>query len=240
MFSNVLLFSLSGVIGVGKSTLIRKLRDENLLSFTHPTKTVKVCYVLEKSAKWKTKGWLQRFYESPDSKSLSFQLLVFDSHVKSVEKELKRVGADDPNTIVVCIVERSMWDQLLFWKLQIDLNRSTAQDMDDEAYMAIWKRWYRFVPPVRMIFYCVAPIEVTMERIAKRGEACEQQGVSLEYQTALTKKHEQWYKAPQAHFTLGDVHTGINCKHIPMGDAVVDVELIRSAIEKFVHTVIKN
>lgn len=223
--SQVILVSISGIPGVGKSTAIKELQEKKLLEKKLPSCTI--CYVHEPSDEWIQNGWLSAFYDDPVKNALAFQLLVFETHVKAVQNEIEkqeklinskretldvgefRVHTKEKDTII-CIVERSMWDQLLFWRVQ----KSTK--IEDDAYMHIWRRWNAFIPPVSIIFYCkTSDIQKTMRRVERRARkeetnihlkrsgpseneqedvvVVEAGGLTLSYQTALEKKHTEWF-----------------------------------------------
>lgn len=187
----VSVIALSGIIGVGKSTLVNRLRDTNAIQ----ERNVHVCYMLEPTDVWAEHKWLERFYENPDKRALSFQMLAFDSHVNCMQKTLECAYRDAPvdTRAIVCIVERSMWDQMLFWKVQCKLNRKTAESMDDEAYIRIWEKWNSFLPPVKLIFYCQTHnVQECMRRVLKRSRGAES-GLSEDYQNALLSEHVDWF-----------------------------------------------
>lgn len=185
-----LLFSFSGAIGVGKSTAIKELERSKLLETLLLEKTknqkLKVVIVQEPVDTWRKKGWLQSFYADPKNNALAFQILVYKTHVLAVQEALMP-WKDDESAVVVCITERSMWDQLLFWKLQMDLGRHKSDacveefahlNMDDDAYMQDWSLWMQCLPPVRRIFYCkTRTLEQTLQRVWLRGRR-EELGVS--------------------------------------------------------------
>jgi len=242
MYNNVYSFSFSGIPGVGKSTAITELEYTNMLqqelekvylprSAADNMKTLKVLTVHEPSKLWRDKGYLQAFYENPDKNALAFQMIVFDTHVDAVRAAIDPYK-DDDTVIVVVLIERSMWDQLLFWKLQMDLKRIKDDILDDAAYMGVWKKWNQFLPPIQKIFYCkTSHIQKTMQRVQQRARR-EELGISksgqdlpnaeivesvggltLEYMTALQDKHDVWYTEPMALLTNKD---HIPCKHIDM------------------------
>lgn len=197
LFDGVILVSISGIIGAGKSVLVNMLKENPELISDHlvSSRTIHYCLVKEPSAKWRKRGWTQRFYANKKEKALSFQLLVFTTHVdavrKAVERKKREIGSfDSTKHVMICIVERCMWDQLLFWKIQ------DMDSMDDDAYMETWSKWNDFLPPVSKIFFCkTTHLDKTMERVALRASMIEEEkeGVSLEYQTLLYEKHCEWY-----------------------------------------------
>jgi deoxyadenosine/deoxycytidine kinase len=225
LFKNVTLVSISGIIGAGKSMLIKTLseRPELILEHIESKDSINLCFVKEPSPKWRKHGWTQRFYANPKEKALAFQLLVFTTHVKAVEKAIRKkreeVGSpkgSQKDSPIICIVERSMWDQLLFWKIQ------GVDSMEDDAYMQVWSRWNEFLPPVSKIFFCkTSDLSKTMERVALRASMIEEEkeGVSLEYQTLLYEKHCEWYTDGKTnivwtHGKYTSVEKGVNCVHL--------------------------
>jgi deoxyadenosine/deoxycytidine kinase len=193
-WSNVYLCALSGGIAVGKSTLL-KMAEDRLRSKLAAQGYVLVV-VQEPVDVWRQKGWLQTFYADPKNNALAFQILVYKTHVRVVQEALLKYK-DTPDIKVVCLVERSMWDQLLFWKLQVDLGREKG-GMDDTAYMEDWSLWMQCLPPVKRIFYCrMSTLEETLKRVWLRARPEEGGGdakdTDILYHDALREKHELWY-----------------------------------------------
>ena len=218
LFDGVTLVSISGIIGTGKSMLVKSLEENPRLILDHLHSSTHLCFVKEPSRKWRKHGWTQRFYGDTKGKALSFQLLVFTTHVdavrKAVEKKKKELGKKKER--IICIVERSMWDQLLFWKIQ------GVDSMEDDAYMATWCKWNEFLPPISKIFFCkTSDLTKTMERVQLRASMIEEEkdGVTLEYQTVLYEKHCEWYpegksKIVWTHGKYTYRENGVDCVHL--------------------------
>lgn len=228
LFDNVTLVSISGIIGVGKSTAITLLEENPemiLKELYSPPKggntTVHLCFVKEPSKKWRKHGWTKRFYANPIERALSFQLLIFTTHVDAVRKavakkklEIEKLPASKAH--ILCIVERSMWDQLLFWKIQ------GSDPMDDDAYMRTWRKWNEFLPPISKIFFCkTSDLNATMQRVQLRASLIEEEkdGVSIEYQTLLYEKHCEWYTEGTTNISYQDgkyarTEKSIKCVHL--------------------------
>jgi deoxyadenosine/deoxycytidine kinase len=237
-WENVVLVSLSGIPGVGKSTAVKLLKEstylQDALFADNPFKrdTTHVIYVKEPSDLWREQGWTTKFYFDPERRALAFQFLIFTTHTEAVQRSLskkrdeitRKEGTFDANKHrIICIVERCMWDQLLFWKVQ------GVDSMDDDAYMRVWNMWRAFLPDVSKIFFCkTTDIQSTMERVKRRDRREElaysaplipfeieagskgdgsvgfiitdeeqkeesKGGLTLEYQTKLYNKHCEWY-----------------------------------------------
>lgn len=222
LFENVILVSISGIIGAGKSVLIEELSKNPQYISDHLGPNVHVCLVKEPSRKWRKHGWTQEFYNNVQKRALPFQLLVFTTHVDAVRKAIRKkkeelgnpLGSSSPK--IVCIVERSMWDQLLFWKVQ------GADWMEDDAYMNTWCKWMEFLPPISKIFFCkTSDMAKTMERVALRASMIEEEkeGVSLEYQMLLYEKHCEWYPEGKSNITWTHgkhcyAERGVDCVHM--------------------------
>lgn len=218
------MYAVSGTIGAGKSTALKmcaetphlleelNVRDDNNRHLVIVQEPVDV---------WRDQNWLQRYYAEPKKLALPFQFLVFCTHVKKVQDALSP-WKDDSDAVVFCLVERSMWDQLLFWKLQMEL--SGLDSMFDEAYMHVWNMWMQFLPPIDHIFYfATSTLDKTLERVWKRGrreelgvkKSCDDlpthttlgtlptnwkkaPGIDYTYHAALWQKHEDWYNNGQS------------------------------------------
>lgn len=175
--SNVRLFAFSGVIGAGKTTLLKLLKEH----FKHQSN---IEVLLEPVNLWRRKGWLQKFYTNPKRYALPFQILVYKTHIEMIQKCLKR--HKDTAEELIILVERSMYDQLLFWTLQ------EMDSMEDEAYRMDWSLWMHFTPPVERIFYCRMPyFHQTLGRISERGRP--EEVIDDDYHLRLHTMHEEWY-----------------------------------------------
>ncbi len=230
-YKNVVLASISGIPGVGKSTAIRELQQSMMLPlrlyemFVSTGRDIVVRYVLERSDEWKRKGYLDAFYANTHDRALSFQLQVFHSHVQSVQEALSDHGQD--GKIIVCLVERSVWDQLLFWTQQ----ERSKDFMDNDTYMLDWNMKSQLIPPVAKIFFFqTKEINTTMKRVKRReelGPMTERQemtssvasnddddgeivqeagGLKLDYQERLAKLHQEWFTAPVSKHGVPCVH----------------------------------
>lgn len=218
----------SGIIGCGKSSALRRLRDTGMLQECLGSE-YRVRFLEEPVELWRQKGWLGKFYADTNHYALAFQLIVFETHVAEVEALLAEEAATNDTRPLIIIAERSMLDERLFWQLQVDMGRYTADEMHDDAYTGIWKLWKRFVPvPSLIMLFYTSDIQLTMQRLQARGraeEVCpskaldagpivEVSGLTTEYQELLFKKHCEWFATPTARPPLDDCGTGIPCTHI--------------------------
>ncbi len=192
----VFLVSISGIPGAGKSTALKKLIESRALDIKLEAMfdNVKVCYFLEPSEEWERDGHLQNFYGDPDTYALAFQTIVFVSHnngMIAIIDDMIRKNPGNPlfcvkttssllfvtlflGKLIVCIADRSVWDQLLFWRQQVELGRKCAIGDGDIAYTGNWQLWRKTLPAVSHIFMCkIDDIQIVMENLKGRGKEYE-------------------------------------------------------------------
>lgn len=243
---SVYLVGVSGIIGVGKSTALRKLQDSKYLQGelngilgSRGRPGVVVEYVLEPVDEWSRNGYLEAFMDDPDTNALAFQMIVFNTHVAAVQRVLAKYhhqNEADTTTLVV-VVERTMFDQMLFWKTQEDMERACFTRLSDVAYSMIWALRDQFIPRASLIFFLhTTTLEQTMARMRSRGrgeetptakrlpkkswdshDGEEGAGVTAEYQSKLLKKHRAWFTTPVA-FPPECREGGIPCEHVNVDD----------------------
>lgn len=170
-FPNVILVGVAGIIGVGKSTTLKRLKEKHFLEqqIMQRKKTlrqpVQIVWMLEPSDMWRDLGWLQEFYKDPDANAFWFQFGVFDTHVDALRNAM--IDRKGGHTLIV-IVERTMYCQRLFWDVQYDLKRAKKQQ--NEVYVRMWSKWNWFVPEPRLIFFLkTSSLDVAMNRVEKRA-----------------------------------------------------------------------
>lgn len=213
---NVHVIGVVGIIGVSKSTAIDMLQHSGALSKKALAKRgACVCFFQEPSREWRSKGYLQAFYENPAENAAAFQIIVFASAVRAFEALIAETRKKHPlPTPIVVVADRTHMDQLLFWTIQND--RGHVNWLMNEAYMGVWELWRRFVPtPRRILFFQTSSVHECMRRLAERAnaprndgtEVTEVNGVTLEYQTQLFAKHCEWYTTPLS-------SEGIPCTHV--------------------------
>ena len=215
-FTQVRLVGFCGIIGVGKSTTLQQLKQHGVLDACLNNR-VKCEYVQEPAALWKEKGWLQQYYEDQNANALSFQMLVFMSHVDVVRAAIAThrewLQSNHCHTLIL-LVERTMFDQLLFWQTQGNMHFASASSkMANEAYEEAWAKWCWFVPPVSLfVFFETSTLDKTMQRLKQRARS-EEAGVAKEYQQMLLDKHKEWYTLPRARPPFARKE-GIPCIHV--------------------------
>jgi deoxyadenosine/deoxycytidine kinase len=239
---NIFMVSFSGVPGVGKTSVMRKLQATKTLERAIIKRSgiasgdVIVRYVYEPSDVWESRGWLQQFYQDPVKNAFAFQLGVFDTHVDAVVNTTRKV---DSTKTLVLIVERSMYDQLLFWEVNKKL--ANVDTMVDEVYQNMWKKWKVIpgYPKLSLIIFLNTPdIQDTLDRVNQRNRDGERNGITRHYQQALLDMHLEWFKDPVArpkHAPDG----GITCMHVDAGKPYhVDDDHAQELIDEIASTIV--
>lgn len=259
--------SVSGIVGIGKSTLLKRLRHTKMLKAALPPNW-HVSFVREPSKLWEERGWLSAFYGDTSHNAAAFQFQVFTTYVDAVEAKLKSDPCPPHCNTHLLIVERCMYDQRLFWEMQRDAKMATADDNYNEAYVLVWKRWRTLIPEVDCIFFLGASdMDYVMQRVQARARASEM-GASFSsaedqplaasmvgfqfqmepiqtvgkltraYQERLQQKHLEWFTQPVAH-PLDAPPQGIPCLHINMDEPfhVDDGSLKALAMRMAVHII---
>ena len=184
-----LLLSIEGNIGIGKSTLMNRLREQYASS-------PRVAFVDEPVATWEEHGLLAAMYENRISRC-TFQLMALSTRYAGL------LAALDSDADVI-IAERSIEsDRACF--AEVNLDRAE----DREAYAVAHDALRNALPKDLLLSTILldAPRSVLMQRIAKRGRAEEKLeklnadeedpvaagGVPEEYLAKLDEAHEALY-----------------------------------------------
>tara|TARA_Y100000389_G_scaffold131137_1_gene128610 strand:- start:16771 stop:17373 length:603 start_codon:yes stop_codon:yes gene_type:complete len=167
--SSKLLIGVSGIIGVGKSTLTDSLGSHmDLKIFQEPVKT---------------NEYLSKFYEDMNRYAFPMQVYLLNHRFRQYQQMIW----ENKN----CVQDRTIYEDVIFAKL---LNRSgIINDLDFKTYMQLFENMTSFIRyPDIMVFLDVEP-EKAMERVNKRGRECEKD-ISLEYLVTLRDGYEEWLK----------------------------------------------
>ena len=168
MSSSNVIISIMGNIGSGKSTVLRKLKEQNNKECIN--------YFEEPLEKWGK--WLDLFYENQEKYAFSFQMKVLKDFLFSKEYSKKPI---------VC--ERSPYESKeIFARTLLNDGKMTELEFEllgDYHEIIAWK------PDV--IVYLQAAPEICNARINKRSRACET-AIPFEYINSLHNKYESVVK----------------------------------------------
>lgn len=171
---------IDGLIGAGKTTLINLL----IAKYTKAGKRVHAIY--EPVDVWQQVGALAEFYKDIPAKCYEFQTFVYITRIQRVVNEV--IAHSDAE---VYLLERSIFtDRYIFVELLRDLMGPVRMEM----YDTWWNMWSSLLD-IKMTKWVLLDTSLTetMSRISSRARG-EEHGISLEYQTNLLAKHQQFYK----------------------------------------------
>jgi len=183
--AGTILVNIEGNIGIGKSTLLGKLRE------TYAAAGADVCFVDEPVAQWEEAGLLAAMYDGSLNAAV-FQVMALTTRYAALVRALKS-GAK------LVISERSLYsDRAVFAGTHL-----TGADKD--AYELSWASMLESLPDVPNCTVLLdAPVPTLMARVSKRaregeGAADDDEGgaggggVSADYLTTLEAAHEAFF-----------------------------------------------
>ena len=173
------IYSIDGLIGSGKSTLVQKLKETlNKIQISNK----KIVFIEEPVKEWIESGLLKKYYEDPKRWGYTFQNSAFITRAKALRDSIEENGND-----CIYITERSVaTDRHVFAKMLY--KSGYISDMEYELY----KSWYNyFSKPIDGIIYVNTSIENSLERIKKRGRLGES-NITEDYIIDLYKYHNEW------------------------------------------------
>lgn len=172
---------IEGVIGSGKSTILTLLAEGLKPYFPN------IVIVPEPVDIWRSTGALEAFYNDVHGKAYEFQTFAFCTRVQAVLSAFEA----NPNADLY-LIERSPYaDRHMFVKvLQEQGHFSDLQTIFYEKWWDVWMKLWPFAPT--HVININPNLPICMERIQMRARPGEDT-VSLEYQTELLKKHEDYF-----------------------------------------------
>jgi len=181
---------IEGPIGVGKTTLTRRLAG------LHDAEAV-----LERAEE---NPFLERFYKNPRSGALPAQLYFLFQRTRQLQ-QLKQSDLFAPVRMADFLLEK---DRLFA--------RVTLDDEEYALYEQIYERLSIDAPLPDLVVYLQAPVDVLQERIARRGIRYEQ-GMEREYLERLVDAYTRFFHnydaAPLLIVNAGDVDFINNEQH---------------------------
>ncbi len=158
--------AVEGPIGVGKTTLARKIAAQ-----------LGAGLVLEQPAE---NPFLERFYKAPSQFALQTQLFFLFQRVKQL-KELRQHDL----LLLTRVTDFMLVKDPLFARLTLD---------DDELrlYEQIYQQLVVDVPAPDLVIYLQAPTDVLMSRIHKRGVLFER-GIEYRYLDELAESYARFF-----------------------------------------------
>lgn len=161
------LIGISGIIGVGKSTLTESLGS--LMGSDIVREPVE------------TNEYLSKFYGDMNKYSFPMQVYLLNHRFRQHQQ---MVWADNN-----MIQDRTIYEDVIFAKM---LNEGgLMEDLDFQTYVQLFNNMTNFLHRPDLIIYLDVEPEEALRRVRKRSRSCED-GITVEYLTDLKKGYEEW------------------------------------------------
>jgi len=177
-------FSIEGNIGVGKSTLLEKIKR----SIGNYLNNIPVIYLQEPVEIWENitdennENIIEKFYKNNEKYSFSFQMMALISKLEFLNNIL------DKYRECIVISDRSVFtDKNIFAKMLYDEKKM------EEINYKIYNKWFEhYTKKVKLtgIIYLHSSPEICLERILKRNRKGEI--IPIEYLKLCNDYHEKW------------------------------------------------
>ena len=165
--SNII--AISGIIGVGKSTLAKNLGKFLEIDVYHEPV--------------ETNEYLEKFYQDMKRYSFPMQIYLLNHRFRQHQQMVWSNKS--------LIQDRSIYEDVIFAKM---LTESGMMDtLDFLTYCLLFENMTNFLHRPDIIIYLDVKPEIALERVIKRSRGCEQQ-ITLEYLKDLKKGYEDWLK----------------------------------------------
>ena len=158
--------AVEGPIGVGKTTLAKKLAD-----------SLNYSILLEKAEE---NPVLERFYANKPGSALATQLFFLFQRAQQLE-ELRQEDLFEPVRVSDFLIQKDR----LFAKLNLDADEFTL-------YERVFQQLTLDAPVPDLVIYLQAPVDVLQRRIRQRGVAFEQR-ISNDYLHAINETYSEFF-----------------------------------------------
>lgn len=161
------IIAVSGIIGVGKSTLSGKLGEAvNAEVYYEPVET---------------NEYIENFYK--DMKKYSFPMQIYLLNHRFQQHQ--QMVWSNKNAIQ----DRSIYEDVIFAKMLRE--DGLMEELDFQTYRHLFQNMTNFLHRPDIIVYLDVEPEIALERIKQRSRGCET-GITLEYLSSLKKGYEDW------------------------------------------------
>ncbi|MBD3220903.1 AAA family ATPase [bacterium] len=155
---------ISGLIGVGKSTLARRLGEHlDLDVYYEPVDD---------------NDYLEDFYADTPRHAFAMQVYLLNRRFQQHQEIIWRGRG--------AVQDRTIYEDSIFAKVLMDMGQMHPRDY--ETYVGLFRNLANFMCRPSVIVYLDVTPATTLERIQSRGRGCEQ-GITLEYIERLHREY---------------------------------------------------
>jgi deoxyadenosine/deoxycytidine kinase len=173
---------ISGIIGVGKSTLTSKLAQA--LDFEP---------VQEDAF---SNPYLPKFYQDMKSYAFRMQIWFLNHRVRQHRRLAAKIHAGKTPGI---IKDRTVWEDKVFARMFNQGREPLLPDVDYRTYLEIFDCMMGDDPAIpELLIYLDCKPETAFKRMRRRGRSSEKNAVDLDYLKALSRAYEDFLQEMQA------------------------------------------
>jgi deoxyadenosine/deoxycytidine kinase len=158
---------ISGIIGAGKSTLVKDLGKEmKINTFLEPVET---------------NPYLESFYKDMLQYSFPMQIFLLNKRFKQHQKMIWSQES--------CIQDRTIYEDSIFAKML--WKDKLISDLDYRTYRDLYKNLTNFLNKLDFIVFLDVSPQEAMKRVKIRSRDCESD-ITLDYLTKLHEGYKEW------------------------------------------------
>ena len=186
----ILIYSIDGNIGSGKSTIVSALKDKFKENTIINNDDIEFVFADEPVDVWNSiadkygETILEKFYKDQKKYSFSFQMMAYISRLSIIKKLMESIK----KKVTVIVTERSVFtDFEIFAKMLYNDNK--IEDVNYFIYVKWFDEFIKDLPFEGMIYVRTDP-KLCSDRIKIRNR--EGENISLEYLERCHLYHENW------------------------------------------------
>lgn len=157
---------IDGVVGVGKSTLMKILEKEGYIAFEEPVVDNPI---------------LEKFYYDRERYSFPLQIFFLNKRFRSIK---------DASKIDNAVMDRSIYGDIIFAKMLKDAKEMSKEEYD--LYIDLFENMIEHCKAPKLLVYLETTVEEAMRRINKRGREYEKV-VEREYWEKLNNNYREYF-----------------------------------------------